>query len=397
VREHYHELSWEWVENSLAGGIYPPLGLTPADPLTETALVCLGHRDPHLSDARYRASGAGSNRVRPALLAALLSVADMLALTSLQPRIQELGDAPLEIRVAGWLRRYLERISVQGGHIRLHYQLPALDYSLAVRVLLSGAIQLRLRQMRDVLSANGVVIALDSAVSRGPVPEMPPDVLAQAQKLAQQSLTSTIAALGQPSESRVVYRFTGLRERPTLEWRSIAGAKRYRCQLFDMEPHLLGEWETPDPTLALPQELLIERGRCYEWIVRGYKNGKRVRELRGGIFWLMDEQTALRLERQMSQYEALSPFERQLMQGRVLASCGLYEEASARYEAVLELGTEIARLQARQELIELYEDISRQLNRLERPSRSDQYLDAALTLAQELQASIERERLDIAS
>ena len=45
-------------------------------------------------------------------------------------------------------------------------------------------------------------------------------------------------------------------------------------------------------------------------------------------------------------------------------------------------------LQAIQELIELNKEISRQLNNLKRPSKADEYLDAALVLGEELQKMI---------
>lgn len=397
VNEYHHELSWEWIKNSLAGdGIYPSLGLTSADPVSEIALVCLGHRDADLGDARYRASGMGPQRIRPALLAALLSVADMLALASPKPGVEDLkqSEEPLETQVFDWLSYYLDRISVQGGHIRFHYQLPADDYSLSVRVLLSGPIQLRLREIREVLSENGVLIALDSSVASGPVREMPPEVLAHAQKLAYQRLTSVIGILGKPSKPRLVYHFTGLRGRPTLKWRSIEGAERYQCQLFDMGQNLLAQWERNVPEITLPKDL-VEPEVQYEWITYAYRGKRRLRDWEGGIFWLLDEQTAHRVDRQVTWYEALTPFEHQLMQGRILANYGLYEEASSAYQTVVEQGTDMTQLQARQELIELYEDISRQLNRLDRPSRADRYLDAALTLAKELRSRIDREQLEI--
>jgi hypothetical protein len=397
VNECYHELSWEWIKNSLADdGTYPSLGLTSADPVSEIALVCLGHRDADLGDARYRASDMGPQRIRPALLAALLSVADMLAMASLKPEMADLRQSrePLETQVSAWLRYYLDRVSVQDGHIRFHYQLPTDDYSLSVRVLLSGPIQLRLQEIREVLSENGLVIALDSSVDSGLVHEMPPDVLAHAQKLAHQRLTSVIGALGQPSKPQVLYHFTGLRGRPTLKWRSIEGAERYQCQLFDMGQNLLAQWETTVPEITLPEDL-VRPGVQYEWITYAYRGKRRLRDWEGGIFWLLDEQTTHWINRQVTWYEASAPFERQLMQGRILADYGLYEEASSVYQAVVEQGTGMAQLQARQELIELYEDISRQLNRLDRPSRADRYLDAALTLARELRSKIDQEQLEM--
>ena len=397
VNKCYHELSWEWIKNSLADDeLYPSLGLTAADSVSEIALVCLGHRDADLGDARYRASGMGPQRIRPALLAALLSVADMLALASPKPGVEDLkqSEEPLETQVFDWLRYYLDRVSVQGGHIRFHYQLPAEDYSLSVRVLLSGPIHLRLREIRVALSENGVVIALDSSVDSGPVHEMPPDVLAHAQKLAHQRLTSVIGALGQPSKPQILYHFTGLLGRPTLKWRSIEGAERYRCQLFDMGQHLLAQWETTAPEITLPEDL-VDPGVQYEWITYAYRGKRRLRDWEGGIFWLLDEQTAHWVDRQVTWYEALAPFEHQLMQGRILANYGLYEEASSAYQTVVEQGTDMTQLQARQELIELYEDISRQLNRLDRPSRADRYLDAALILAKELQSRIDGEQLEM--
>jgi hypothetical protein len=397
VNECYHELSWEWIKNSLADdGIYPSLGLTSADLVSEIALVCLGHRDADLGDARYRASGMGPQRIRPALLAALLSVADMLAMASIKPEVADLRQSkePLETQVSAWLRYYLDRVSVQDGHIRFHYQLPTDDYSLSVRVLLSGPIQLRLREIREILSENGLVIALDSSVDSGLVHEMPPEVLAHAQKLAHQRLTSVIGALGQPSKPQVLYHFTGLRGSPTLKWRSIEGTERYQCQLFDMGQNLLAQWETTALEITLPEDL-VEPETQYEWITYAYRYKQRLRDWEGGVFWLLDEQTAHRIDRQMVWYEALAPFERQLMQGRILANYGLYEEASSAYKTVLEQGTDMAQLQARQELVWLYEDISRQLNRLGRPSRADRYLDAALTLARELQSRIDREQLEM--
>ena len=395
VRDYYHELSWEWVRNSREDGTYPSLGLTADDPVSEIALVCLGHRDADLGGDRYRASGTDTQRVRPALLAALLSVADTLALLSPRPGVEDLeSEEPLETKVSAWLRYYLERVSVQGGHVRFHYQLPAEDYSLSVRVLLSGPIQLCLREIRGILSENGLVIALDSAIASAPVHEMPPDVLAHAQKLAHQRLTSVIGALGRPSRPKIFYHFTGLRGHPVLRWSSVEGAERYRCQLFDMQQHLLAQWETTALEITLPQDL-VEPAVQYEWITDAYRGKKRLRGGEGGIFWLVGEQVAGWIDRQMAWYDTLATSERQLVRARILADYGLYEDASSVYHAVLEHGPEMARLQARQELVALYEEISRHLNRLNKPSRSDQYLDAALTLARELQARVARERLEM--
>lgn len=392
VRDYYHELSSEWIKNSLAGGLYPSLGLTPADPVSEIALVCLGHQEADLAAEKYRASGSGPQQVRPALLAALLSLADMLALTSAKPAVNELGQKkePLETQVFSWLRSYLERISIQGGHIRFHYQLPLDENSLSVRVLLSGPIQLRLREIRQILSDNGLVIALDSSVSQGSAAKMPPDVLAHTQKLAQQRLTSVIGALGHPSKPGFVYHFTSLRQCPCpiLRWTSLAGAgRRYQCQLFDIQQKLLAQWETNDLEITVPKDQ-VEPGAQYEWITYAYEGKKQLRSWEGGIFWLVDEQTARWIDRQTTWYEEMDSFERQLMQGGILAHYGLYQEASAVYQTVLEQGNDMEQLQARQELITLYEDISRQLNKLNRPSRSDQYLDQALTLVKELQDKI---------
>jgi hypothetical protein len=391
-----HELSWEWIKDSLEDSIYPSLGLIPDDPVSEIALVCLGHRDANLGDDRYRSSGTGAHRIRPALLAALLSVADMLALASPKPRVEDLmqSEEPFEIQVSAWLRCYLERISIQAGHIRFHYQLPEKSYGTSVRVLLSGPIHLRLREIREILSENGLGIALDSSVASGPAHEMPPGVLAYAQGLAHQRLTSVIGALGRPSKPKNLYHFTGFRGRPTLRWSSVEGAERYRCQLFDLQQHLLARWETTALEITLSEDQ-VESGVQYEWITDAYRGNRRLPGWEGGIFWLVDEQMARWIDRQTAWSEALAPFERRLMQARILANYGLYEEASAVYRVVLEQGTEIAQLQARQELIALYEDISRRLNRLNKPSRSDQYLDAALTLARELQARIAQERLQV--
>jgi hypothetical protein len=392
VGQYYHELSGEWIQSSLSGDdLYPSLGLTPDDPVSEIVLVCLGHRETNLDDERYRASGRGSQKIRPALLAALLSLAGMLALASIKPELEALRQSQksLETQVYVWLRSYVERISIQSGHIRLHYQLPPEENSLSVRVLLSGPIQLRLREIRQILSENGLVIALDSSVSHGPVAKMPPDVLAHTQKLAQQQLTSVIGALGKPSTPAFVYHFTGLRERPTLRWFSLEGAGRhYQCQLFDMQQQLLAQWETDDPELTVPKDQ-IEPGVQYEWLTYAYEGKKQLRNWEGGIFWSVDEQTARWIDRQMTWYEELDSFERQLMQGGILAQYGLYQEASAVYQTVLEQGDDLEQLLARQELIRLYEDISRQLNKLNRPSRSDRYLDLALALAKELQDRID--------
>jgi len=391
VRDYCHELSEEWIKNSPVDALYPSLGLTSSDPVSEIALVCRGHRDANLDNERYRASGSDSQRIRPALLAALLSLADMLALASVKPKVNELkqNKEPLETQVSAWLRSYLERISIQGGHIRFHYQLPPEEDSLSVRVLLSGPIQLRLREIRQIFSDNGLVIALDSSVTHGPVAKMPPNVLAHTQKLAQQRLTSVIGALGRPSKPSFVYHFTGLRKRPILRWPSLAGAgRRYQCQLFDIQQKLLAQWETNDPEISVPKDQ-VEPGVQYEWLTYAYEGKKQLRSWEGGIFWLVDEQTARWIDRQMTWYEELGPFERHLMQGGILAHYGLYQEASAVYQAVLEQGNEMEQLQARQELITLYENISRQLNMLGRPSRSDRYLDLALILAKELQDRID--------
>lgn len=397
VREHYHELSWEWIKNSLEDSSYPPLGLVKTDPVSEIALVCLGHREADLGDERYRTSGAGSKQVRPALLAALLSIAVELTCAQSKPVIGDLKQSQesLETQVLDWLRHYLDRVSIQGGHVRFHYQLPTEDYSLSVRVLLSGPLQLRLREIRGILSENGIVIALDSSVTDGPVYEMPPDVLAHAQKLALQRLTSTIAALGQPSKPRFHYHFTGLRGRLTLRWDSMEGAEFYQGQLFDMAQRLIARWETAVPELTLP-EAQIEPGEQYEWMVYAYRDKRRLRQWEGGIFWLLDKQTVHWVDRQTLWYDAPATLECQLMRGRILANYGLYEEAGSVYQTILEQGTGMVQLQARQELMWLYQDISQQLDRLNRPSRADRYLDAALTLAKQLQTRVSQERIEMA-
>lgn len=396
VRDYCHELSWEWIKNSLENELYPSLGLTPVEPVSEIALVCLGYRDANLNNARYRASGTGSRRMRPALLAAFLSVADMLALASSKPTEKDLkgSKAPLEIQVFEWLHYYLERISIQGGHVHFHYQLPTDDYSLAVRVLLSGPIQLRLKELRRVLSENKVVIALDSSVTKGPVREMPPDVLTHAQTLAYRQLISVIGALGQPSKPQILYHFTGLREQSVLRWSSVEGAERYQCCLFDMKQHLIAQWETTDLEIALPKDQ-VKPGIQHEWIVYAYRGKRRLRDWEGGIFWIIDEQTAHCIDRQIAWYRALAPFERHLTQGRILANYGLYQEAAIIFWKVLDHGTDMMQLQARQELIGMYQDISMLLDRLERPSRADRYLDKALILAKELQAQLKGEQPEV--
>ncbi len=389
VRRYYHELSWEWIKGSLVSDLYPSLGLTLTDPVSEIALVCLGHREVNLNDEKYRASGNGLQRIRPALLAALLSVADLLALISPKPDPKDLKQSTesLETQLSTWMRHYLERVSIQSGHIRFHYQLPTEDYSFSVRVLLSGSIQDRLRQVRNVLSENGVVIALDSSVAVGPSLEMPPDVLVYAKTLAQQRLTSVIATLGQPTKQGMPYQFTGLRGRPTLKWPDVTRAERYRCQLFDIEQHLLHQWETTIPEIILPIDQL-EPGIQYEWITFAYRGRQRLKDRAGGIFWIIDDQTTRWIERQISWYESLESFARELVLGRILTDYGVYEEATSIYQTVLAQGNAMEQLQACQELIGLYENISRQLDRLGKRSRADGYLDAALVLANNLQAKL---------
>ena len=171
----------------------------------------------------------------------------------------------------------------------------------------------------------------------------------------------------------------------------MAEADHYRCQLFDMQQHMIREWETEVPEIPLP-EGQVEPETHYEWIADAYRDRRRLPGWEGGIFWLLDEHTAQWIDRQTAWYGGLAPVERQLMHASILASYGLYEEALSLYRAVLERGEEMAGLQARQELIALYEDISRDLNRLNKYSKSDQYLDAALILARELRTRIAEEK-----
>lgn len=390
VQDRYHELSWEWVRNSTTDGTYPHLGLATDDPVPEIALVCLGHQDADLGNERYAASGAGSQRIRPALLAALLGIAGDLAVASSKPTIGDLqrGEKSPETLVLEWMRYYLDRISIQGGHIRFHYLLPAEDYSLPVRVLLSGPMQRRLRQVRDVLGEHGVVIVLDSSVSSGPVHEMPPEVLDHARKMANQLLASITDALGQPESAlRIRYHFTGLRKESVLKWQGVAGAEYYLFQLFDQQQNLVAQRQTSVPETSLP-ETDAETAGPYEWIAHAHRGGRRLGDEERGIFWLVGERAAHWIDRQMAWYASSVLPERHLARGQMLANYGLYEEAISIYQTVLDRGTGIERLQARRALVDLYTEISQRLNQMGKFSAADWYLDAALNLAADLRSEI---------
>ncbi len=397
VGDYYHELSWEWIQDSVADGRYPSLGLKPDDdPVKEIALVCMGHRDTNLSGDRYKASGKDSHRIRPALLAALLSVADMLASLTDKPNSDDLlrsKESP-ETQVSAWLRYYLERVSIEHGHIRFHYLLPDDDDSTSIHkslVVLSAPVRLRLRSVVRILDKNNLTIYLDSSVDNGPGPKMPPNVLDCAMTLARQWVDSlsTAGALGQPSDVRALFQFTGLRKQPTLKWLRVEGAEHYLLQLFDMKQNFQGKWKTTASKISLPGDQ-IEPGIQYEWITYAYKGRRQLQDCGGGVFWILDQQTVHWIDRQIAWYDKLPQLERQLMLGRILTKYRLYLEAISIYQKIIENGSEIMQLQAIQELIELNREISRRLNRLKRPSKADEYLNAALALARELREMISR-------
>jgi hypothetical protein len=344
------------------------------------ALICTAARRGDLAESgRLAGSGDGRERVRPALLAALLALANLIAEAATKPdqaSLEALGDAPAPEQVRARLRAFLQEITITHGHIRFHYRLPPNADPVAVGVLLSGPAHQRLRAVRDVLTRYHLVPAIDSIVEiSAEVEPLPEGLLREIQVLAGQELQKLLPAmLGTPPPVQDRYPFTGVRM-PVLAWPSLAGAGPFSCMLFALEAdeaRLVESWDTTEPVLVLPVGV-VRPGTRYQWVARANDS----KQWQGGIFWLLDEEMLIAVDRQLAWYQNLEPVPRRLMQARVLARYGLFAEAEALLQEVEREGDALPKVQAQWELIGLYHEMHWALKSLGLQKAADQYLEAA--------------------
>lgn len=176
VRERHHLLSEEMIRGSIQKPTeYPDLGI-PKEYVDQIAKVSRGHRKTNLYTDEYNPIFWKGEQIRLRLLAALLSLADDLDITSRRVSMQNLmiRVVPQESRVHWWRCYYVDGVEIKEGNICIHYTFPSEEYKELVAPSIEDQLENNMNLIQSILWPEGVRLHLGkSSFSINPVAKDP--------------------------------------------------------------------------------------------------------------------------------------------------------------------------------------------------------------------------------